>query len=85
MSVTIEIADYQAVLADGRWRSANALLAELLNNHLANLELPAHYPPGDLELLAAQAAVRDFGAQIIDHHLQPADPSRMPDGRLKVY
>jgi hypothetical protein len=52
MSVTINIASKQAVLADGQWQSAEQLLCELLNNHLATLELPAHYALTDRERLA---------------------------------
>lgn len=73
------------MLAHGKWRSAMPSLQQLLNNHLATLELPAHWPPGNRELEAAQAAVRDFDARIIAQHLTPADPGRMPNGRLKVY
>lgn len=86
MSVKIDIAGTQAVLADGKWRSANSELAELLNLQLANLELPGHYPLADLERLAAQAAVDDFGALIITRNPpRDTDSGRMPDGRLKVY
>lgn len=84
MSITINIAGKQAVLANGKWRAADAKIAELLNAHKAGLELPAHFQPSDCESLAAEAAVRDFGAVIINRQLQPADPSRM-DGCLKVY
>lgn len=87
MSVTVKIAGQQAVLADGKWRSANEGLRDLLNAHLevAQLEIPAHWPPNARELAAARAAAEAFNGQIIDSHPNPAEPSRMPDGRLIVH
>lgn len=86
MSVTINIADKQAVLADGKWRSADAAIAELLNLHPATLELPAHYPPAARERLAAEAAVQELGASIIRvRPILDSDTGLMPDGRSKVY
>lgn len=85
MSITINIAGTQALLADGQWRSADAHMQELLNDHLATLTLPAHYPPADRELEAARAAVRDFGAVIVSSNAEPIDTSRDSDDRLRIY
>lgn len=78
MSITIQIADKTAVLADGEWRSSEPELSALLNDHLATLQIPAHYPPQDKERLAAAAAVRDFVGKVIRNNPDP-------DGTLKVY
>ena len=86
MSITINVAGTKAVLADGQWRSADATIQELLTDHLATLTLPGHYPPADRERQAAEAAVRDFGAQIIAYNPEPIDdPSREADGRIRIY
>ncbi len=85
MSVTIRISGKRATLARGKWRSGVPSLQQLLNNHLATLRVPGHYPPSTRELMTAEAAVRDLGAVIIDHNPQPTDASRMADGRPKVY
>jgi hypothetical protein len=86
MSVIINIFGRRAVLKNLNWRSADPLVQELLDAHIQTLNVPAHYPPSDRERLTAEAAVKDFGAEIVEWKLEPeADESRMPDGRLIVY
>ncbi len=66
------------MLADGRGRSANASLAQLLNDHKAGLETPAHYQPAERGILTAQKAAQDFASNIVSGNLQPAEPSPQP-------
>jgi hypothetical protein len=86
MSITIEISGKQAVLASGKWRSADKMLQQLLNSHLAIIEVPAHLPPSSCERLAAEAAVQDLGATITAvRPIRDDDSGFLPDGRQKVY
>jgi hypothetical protein len=85
MSVIINILGKQAVLKNLRWRSADPLVQELLDKHIQTLNVPSHYPPSEREPLTAEAAVKDFGAEIFERKLEPEDESRMPDGRWRVY
>ena len=64
------------MLVGGRWRATDQLMQELLNDHMASLELPAHHPPADLERAAAQAAVRDLGAVVTRKQFAPKAGSR---------
>jgi hypothetical protein len=82
MSVRVRIGGKTAVLAGGRWRAADQLLQELLNDHMASLELPAHHPPADLERAAAQAAVRDLGAVVNGKQSAPEAGSRHTDSAV---
>jgi len=85
LTVTIQIADKQAILADGQWRSDDEALGELLELHLATLKVPAHWPPSDRQLAAARAAVEAFGGNVISTRRMSQGPSRRRDGRQIVF
>jgi len=85
MSITIRLNGKQATLAAGQWRSADATLQQLLNDHLVELNVPAHWPWQEREQQTASAVVNDFGAQIVAVNLAPADDARADDGSLIVF
>ena len=87
MSVTIQIAGQDAVLADGTWHSALPEIAKVLNSHLESvqLEVPGHWPPRDREIKLARLACKAFAAEVIDSTLGPGYLSRALGGQRIVF
>lgn len=84
---TIKIADKQVVLADGKWRSSVPALQDLLNDHLAAIQsdIPDTLGREERERFAAEAAARDFGAQIVDSLLTPVEQKDRERHQLEVF
>jgi hypothetical protein len=88
MSVTVIIMGVHATLADGMWHSASPEMREILNSHLASvqLEVGGHLPPAYRERELARLAIRDLGGKIVHVHDNfGVDPPRTPDGNLTVF
>jgi hypothetical protein len=85
LSVTIQISGNQAALTDANWRSANEDLRQVLNDHLASLELPAHWPPANREFEAARHAAEFVQSEIISIRRITHGPTQTSDGRQIVF
>ena len=85
--MTIQIAGKKAVLADGRWRSADAGLLDLLNAHLraSQLEVGAHLPPGDRELELARLACTELDGAIIGAREPAMEQTGCRDGQSRFH
>lgn len=85
LSTTLVIFGRSAKLVNGRWKTSDPQLRQLLNIYTETLTIPSHYPPQSREQLTAEAVVRDLGGRIIEQKPDPLDDDRMSDGESTVY
>lgn len=85
MSIAIRIGEFRARLSGGAWRSPNASLQHLLNEHLASLQIPGHLPPNEREITAARSAIDAFNGEILSVRRIKDGPTHTKDGRQIVF